>query len=382
MKIVFVSNYFNHHQKPFCEEMYQKLGENFIFLSTSTMRAERLKLGYGQTTLPPYVYKADVNPQNCEAALIMIREADVVIAGAAPEEFLAERLRMRKLILRYSERPFKKEPSFLRRMYHSFSFRRRDRGSKYVYMLCAGAYTATDFARMGMYKNRMYQWGYFPAVKEYDLDQLFASKKQNDILWCGRFIDWKHPDDAITLARKLKDAGYEFQLNMIGTGDMEEALKAMTEEYGVTDEVHFLGAMPPEQVRAYMEEAGIYLFTSDRQEGWGAVLNEAMASGCAVVASSAAGSTPFLVQNEKNGIVYQAGNVEMLVEKVQWLLNQPAIQIRLGGSAYSTIANIWNGKIAAERLLHLVEQILQEGKQVSLFEDGPCSITTMVSNTL
>ncbi len=48
-----------------------------------------------------------------------------------------------------------------------------------------------------------------------------------------------------------------------------------------------LGAMSPDKVRAYMERADVFLFTSDFNEGWGAVLNESMNSGCAVVASHA-----------------------------------------------------------------------------------------------
>lgn len=240
-------------------------------------------------------------------------------------------------------------------------------------MLCASAYAAEDYASVGMYKNRMYKWGYFPAVKEFDIDSLLDRKKRNTLLWCGRFIDWKHPDDAIRLAGKLKESGYDFQLNMIGAGEMEQELKRMVDNCGVTDEVRFLGAMPPEQVRDYMEEAGIYLFTSDRQEGWGAVLNEAMASGCAVVASDAPGSTPFLVWNGENGMVYRSGDVSMLVDKVQFLLNHPESQRRYGKASYRTILNTWNGKNASERLIQLLEEILSGKIHESLFAEGPCS---------
>jgi glycosyltransferase involved in cell wall biosynthesis len=373
VKVVFVSNYFNHHQKPFCEEMYHRLGSDFAFVSTGTMRAERIKLGYTQNEVPPYVCLAYADDQKRNTALKMIHGADVVIAGDAPEEFLRERLRSGKLVLRYSERPFKKEPSVLRRLYHGMRFRQRDRGSRKVYMLCASAYTAVDFASVGMYKNRMYKWGYFPAVREYDPDALFAEKKQNTILWCGRFIDWKHPDDAVKAAQKLKENGCDFRLNMIGTGDMEEELKRMARECGVADVVRFLGSMPPERVRAYMEEAGIYLFTSDRQEGWGAVLNEAMASGCAVVASDAAGATPFLVQNEKNGLIYGAGDLDMLVHEIKTLLDSPGRQSELGESACRTMTENWNARTAADRILEMARRILAGEKTPVFCQDGPCS---------
>lgn len=61
----------------------------------------------------------------------------------------------------------------------------------------------------------------------------------------------------------------------------------------LNDYVTFTGPVQSDKVRGFMERAGIFLFTSDRQEGWGAVLNESMNSGCAVVASHAIGSVPF-----------------------------------------------------------------------------------------
>ncbi len=378
MKVVFVSNYFNHHQKPFCEEMYRRLGQDFSFVSTGIMREERKKLGYAQDDMPAYVLSAYNDAQKRKAALDMVNRADVVIAGAASEELIAERIRGGKLVLRYSERPFKKKPDPMRRLYHGIRFRRRDRGSRNVYMLCASAYTAVDFVSVGMYKNRMYQWGYFPVVKEYETDSLFRNKKQNIILWCGRFLDWKHPDDAVRLAQRLKAHGYDFQLNFIGTGVMEAELHQLAESLNLTDCVSFLGSMSPEQVRTHMEQAGIYLFTSDRQEGWGAVLNESMNSGCAVVASHAIGSVPFMIRDGENGLMYQSGNLDMLFEKVKYLLDQSDVQRRLGCKAYDTVLSQWNAETAADRLLQLTEKLLSGQEHPRLFGEGPCAHATII----
>ena len=82
----------------------------------------------------------------------------------------------------------------------------------------------------------------------------------------------------------------------------------MIRSKGVEDCVEMLGAMSPDEVRAYMERADVFLFTSDFNEGWGAVLNESMNSGCAVVASHAIGSVPFLIKDGVNGLIYENGN--------------------------------------------------------------------------
>lgn len=379
MKVVFISNYFNHHQKTFCEELFRKLGHDFWFVSTSAISEKRKKLGYKEE-VPRYVLPVWNDPQNQAVALELINNADVVIAGAASDRMLTERNRTGKLVIRYSERPFKKEPSFLRKLYHAVRFRKRDRGNRNVYLLCASAYAAADFASVGMYSGRMYKWGYFPVVKEYNMERLLVEKRQNTLLWCGRFIDWKHPDDAIRLAGRLKESGCDFQLNMIGTGDMEEELMCLAKTYDVTDVVHFLGSMPPDQVRTHMEEAGIYLFTSDRQEGWGAVLNEAMSSGCAVVASHAAGSTPFLLRHNQNGLMYRSGDSDELYAMVKQLLENPEKQRTLGQAAYQTVTNEWNAGIAAQRFLNIAQHILSGNNPRTIYDTGPCSEAPLIIN--
>lgn len=376
MKLVFVSNYFNHHQKSFCEELYKRLGNGFCFVSTGEMREERKKLGYSQDDHPGYVFDAHNDLQKKEAAIGMIDAADVVIAGSAPEEMLSKRLRAGKLILRYSERPFKTKPSIAGRIYHSIRFKKRDLGDPNVYMLCAGAYAAKDFADMGLYRERMFRWGYFPEFFEYDTGELFAKKQPTEILWCGRFLDWKHPDDAVELARRLRDSGCDYHLNIIGTGVMEGELKQLVESQGLSERVDFLGSMPPEKVRLYMEKSGIYLLTSDRQEGWGAVLNEAMNSGCAVVASHETGSASYMLKHEQNGFIYKSGCIDDLYEKTKTLLATPDLQRRAGEEAYRTIKDTWNATTATDRLLKLIGRILNRDP-VRIFDDGPCSLASM-----
>lgn len=343
------------------------------------MRPERIKLGYRQEFDPRFVRLAYESEQHKKEAVELINTADVVIAGSAPEDMLAERIKSNKLLLRYSERPFKNEPSFLKRRYHAFSFRARDFGNKNVYMLCAGAYVAADFYSIGMYKNRTYKWGYFPYAKEYDPEELIAQKENNALLWCGRFLDWKHPDDALTVAARLRADGYDFCLNVIGTGEMKDELSAMADKLGLSDCVRFLGSMSPQDVRKHMERSGVLLFTSDRREGWGAVLNEAMNSCCAVAASHAIGSVPFLIRDNENGCVYESGNTDMLYQKVSYLLQHPEKQAKLGINAYQTIRDEWNAKTAATRLIGLSERLSAGKTDSGFFENGVCSNAGIIS---
>ena len=231
-----------------------------------------------------------------------------------------------------------------------------------------------------MFKNRMYKWGYFPETRHYDLNSLFERKNRAEILWCGRFLEWKHPEIAINVALRLKADGYDFVLKFIGTGVMEDKLRQMIVENHLEENIRLLGPMPPEKVRDNMERAGIYLFTSDRQEGWGAVLNESMNSGCAVIASHTIGAVPYLLKNNKNGLIYDFDNSEALYSNVRLLLDNPGEQRRLGEAAYKTITEEWNAEVAAERLVNLSKHILDGDKYPDLYKSGPCSRAEIIKD--
>lgn len=372
MKILFLSNYFNHHQSALSRELHI-LDASYGFVSTSEMREERKKLGYGEADTPPYVHRYDDHPVETGSAIL---GCDAVIYGGAPYSLLRHRIRENKLIFLYSERPFKKNSNRLypaKRAFRRAQWHIRYPRRKPIYLLCAGAYTAADYARTHLFDMKAYKWGYFPETLRYDTQKLFAAKDPTHILWCGRFLPWKHPDDALRAAQKLRQDGIRFTLDFIGTGDLEEQLKQAVLSAGLEDCVHFLGSMKPEEVRAHMERAGIFLFTSDRQEGWGAVLNESMNSGCAVIASHSIGAVPYLLKNGENGLIYRSGDTEALYEKIKFLLQNPHRQRHMGEAAYRTITECWNAETAAKRFVCLAQSILNGDSSPDLYESGPCS---------
>lgn len=380
MKLVFASNYYNHHQSALCEALHKRI-DSFTFVSTSEMRSERKALGYGSESEPPYLLKAHLSKAANEECLKRINDSDVVIIGAAPENMISSRKKRGKLTFRYTERPLRNGSEPLKYIPRFIRWHIRNPMTKPLYLLCASAYAAGDYARFGLYKNRAYKWGYFTETKLYDdLDGLFYKKNRLKILWVARFLPLKHPDTVVEVAKHLKENGYEFDMDFIGAGEMEGVLRRMISDYHLEDCVHLLGTMKPMEVREHMENAGIFLFTSDKREGWGAVLNEAMNSGCAVVASHAIGAVPYLIENEKNGLIYKSGDIDMLCEKVRYLLEHPEKQEALGKRAYETITTLWNAEAAAERLLVLSEHILSGEKYPNIYKSGPCSRAEILSD--
>ena len=353
--------------------MVKRLGDGFKFVATEPIPKERLDMGYGDLSRTSYCVNAYENEEEYKKAMKLGDESDVVIIGSAPDEFIEKRLKENRLTIRYCERFFKQ--GRFRILDPRVAIYRYKQDTRYrknnVYMLCASAYTAPDCRFIGAYPNKTYKWGYFPPVKRYDdIEDVINRKKPNSILWCGRFLGWKHPEAAIYVAKRLKDDGVDFSLDMIGIGELEDKVKKEIEKLGLADKVKLLGAMSPDAVREQMEAAEIFLFTSDKGEGWGAVLNESMNSGCAVVANRAIGSVPYLLKDGENGMNYD-GKFDELYEKVKYLLDNKEERRRVGAAAYRTLTDTWNADTAAERLLSLIEN-LKNGKD-SPFADGPCS---------
>ena len=379
--IVFLSNYFNHHQRQLSDALFTLTKGNYRFIQTMQMEQERQTLGWGEKNIPNYVLISYKNPVVYDKCMELINNAEVVIAGSYPRHMLKERTRSGRIIFHYSERPLKNGIGFwgyvLRlcawRILHTHLY------SQNIYLLCASAYTAGDYHKFLMYRNRCYKWGYFPFTNQYtNIKNLIQHKKEMSLLWAGRLIDWKHPEYAIEVARRLKADNYKFKLNIIGTGDLENTLRQEIDRFNLDDCVKMLGAMSPENVRKHMEQSEIYLFTSDFKEGWGAVLNEAMNSGCACVASHAIGSVPFLLKHEVNGLIYKNGDMDDLYHNVKMLMNDSAKRVQLGEMAYKTISELWNAEIAAERFLKLCQGILSENP--TNFKDGPCSRAEIIKD--
>lgn len=386
MKLTTVSNYINHHRIPLSNELYRALGEDYHFIQTEPMDEERVKMGWGKELKQiPYLKMYYDEPEACQQ---MIMDSDIVIySGLEEESYIQPRLQKGLPVIRGSERLYREgqwkaiSPRGLRKKYLDHT---RYRNAP-VYLLCHGAYVASDFHIVRAYPDKMFKWGYFTEVKEYDLDQLFAQKANSrmrereciSILWAGRFLPLKHPEYAIETAKILKQLNKNFHLDMIGGGEMEGVCKDLVKQYGLEKEVTFHDFMQPTAVREFMERADIFIFSSNHLEGWGAVLNESMNSACAVVAGSGIGAVPFLIQDGHNGLIYPNEKIHACIRQVVRLVEDGELRKKLGRNAYETMVSLWNPQVASKRLLNFCENILS-GK-VEGEEMGPLSRAEILS---
>ena len=77
--VVFVSNFFNHHQKPFSDAMYRILGENYCFIETSEVSKDRKQMGLSKFVIPSYGVSFQEHEKDPARYQEIIDQADVVI---------------------------------------------------------------------------------------------------------------------------------------------------------------------------------------------------------------------------------------------------------------------------------------------------------------
>ncbi|MCR4591347.1 MAG: glycosyltransferase family 4 protein [Lachnospiraceae bacterium] len=375
MKITFFSNYFNHHQEALCNAFFDRLGDDFTFIETEPMEEFRSKMGWGRPA-PDYVLRSYESDEAEKKTISLAETSDLVIFGTAPERYIEKRLDENKLIFRYSERPLKEGrikvliPRLAKKFYHNH-FRNRN---KNIHILAASAYCASDYRFLHSYIDKCYKFGYFPERERKSWRELCKLKNQNSpvrILWAGRFLKLKRADLFLKAAARCRREGFNFSVVMVGAGEEESHLKSLSSSLGLDDITEYKGFLSPEETREEMEKADIFVMTSNFLEGWGSVIYEALSAGCAVIASHAAGATPFLVEDGVTGFVFKSGSLPSLERKLKKLLSDKETIRNLGTAAFENMQEYWNPETAAERVIELSENMLNGGMKE--YKEGPLS---------
>lgn len=375
MELTFFVNYLNHHQVLVADILYEKLGNQFCFVATQSVDLYEMKGGEDYSTRP-YCIVASKNSESHEYALRLARNSKTCVFGANSLEYAIERAKHNPqgLSIERGERWFKRgminvlSPAFLKwRFCYQKYFQKAN-----FYRLCNSAYVSNDMRKVFAYNDRCYKWGYFTKVdRQLSYKKVHLESKYVNILWCARFIDWKHPELAILLAQRLKDNKYNFHLDMIGEGDELNNIKSLVVSLNLVDRVSFLGNMPNEQVLVQMYKHDLFLFTSDQNEGWGAVANEAMSNGCVLVGADKIGSVPYLVSDQVNGMVFKSCDLDSLYEKVTYLIDNPIDRGRMSKAGMQSMRDVWSPENAAISLLEFIESL--QNKKIPCILEGPCS---------
>ncbi|MFH1590444.1 MAG: glycosyltransferase family 4 protein [archaeon] len=120
-----------------------------------------------------------------------------------------------------------------------------------------------------------------------------------------------------SLRRLPKEIGNQYHCSIYGAGPIKEEAAAFIRQHKLHATMH--AAVPKDRVPALMASHDTVVFPSLIPEGFGRVPIEAMAAGCAVIASDA-GALPELVRDGKDGLVVRSGAPEDLKTALRRLI--------------------------------------------------------------
>ena len=166
------------------------------------------------------------------------------------------------------------------------------------------------------------------------------------ILMCGRMVEKKGFNYGILAFSRISRKYPRARMIIVGDGKLRQPLEKLVLSFNLQDKVEFSGFLPHHEVEKKMREADIFLAPSvtarnQDKEGIPNVIKEAMACGLPVVSTYHAG-IPEIVRDGETGFLVPERDVNLLAERLDYLLSHPEIWTEIGMKARELIWRKFN----------------------------------------
>ncbi len=345
MKVAFYTNIVSPHQIPLAKEVARRVGEgNFRYIYRDDLDGERVEMGWGQTDPEWCAMGCEDDP--------WLEGADLVYTGGLRAvDLVARRIAAGKKTLYYTERWFKPYHGLPGkwRMYCPGYRRMAKRMVKMLNdplcrVLAVGPWAKRDMLELGVREEQIVDWGYFVEPTTEGPREPDSNSYLLKVLWVGRMMRLKRVDTIIKAVKEISKSREEpsdIALTLIGDGLDRLSLEGKVGSAPVV----FKDPQPIERIRKAMRRNDVYVLASDENEGWGAVVNEALEEGMKVLGTYEAGASAALLDEED---LFHAGDWKSLA----MMLARCARAKRKGELAGQGIGD-WTPARAAERMLGL-----------------------------
>jgi glycosyltransferase involved in cell wall biosynthesis len=173
------------------------------------------------------------------------------------------------------------------------------------------------------------------------------------VLFAGKLEEKKDPVLLLSAFINLQKA--EIHLLFVGNGPLELQLKLTAEG---NKYIHFMDFQNQSQMPAVYQSCDIFCLPSKGPgETWGLAVNEAMASGKAILASDKVGSASDLVKNGENGAIFKAGDLNDLTHHLNELIHSGKKELIKMGKYSKELINDWG----VERQVEVIESFIKNG---------------------
>lgn len=156
-----------------------------------------------------------------------------------------------------------------------------------------------------------------------------SPNKKFSIINIGRYEKRKNQKFIVEIAGVLKRRNFDFEINLLGTGECIDAVREQITELGLEEKVFVRGNV--DLVEEYLAKADVYLHSA-YYEPFGLVLLEAMAAGLPCIILDGRGNRN-LVKDDYNGYLFFEQNAEVFADKIMELAANKTLLKKLSRNA-------------------------------------------------
>lgn len=183
-------------------------------------------------------------------------------------------------------------------------------------------------------------------------DVLKSSKK---IAYVGRLVEEKGVNLLIEAMSIILKNVNNTSLIIVGEGPLKERLEKQAEELNIRKYIFFLGYR--DEIQGIIQQMDLVVLPS-YTEGLPLTPIEAFACGKPVVATAADGTVE-IVKDNKNGFLVPVGNVDLLAEKIQEVLQNEKLYKRMCVEAKKTYEKNYNFEVFRNKILEYYKLIVK-----------------------
>ena len=180
-----------------------------------------------------------------------------------------------------------------------------------------------------------------------------CNPKSNVILCVGAIAPRKGHLYTVEMFERLRAKGIDAKMRIIGSladRGYYEQLQQKIAESAYKEDIKLEANLPREELLKAYADAKLFVLHS-REESQGIVFAEAMATGLPVVATKI-GGIPYVVADEKSGLLCPYGGVDTMTDMVAQLMTDEAMWMQYSNAAIG-IAKNYCWRDIAERIVEL-----------------------------
>ncbi len=185
----------------------------------------------------------------------------------------------------------------------------------------------------------------FVPQAEIEAIQAEIGKKPGDVflVTASRLVEKNGVGDIIASLAFLPSHA---KLLILGSGDLESALRARARELKLEERVFWKGFVPHEALPAYLQACDIFIRPS-LSEGFGNSFIEAMAAGLPVIATPVGGIVDFL-RNKETGLFCDVSSPEDIARKVLIYMQDASLRAEIVDNAKHMVVDRYDWKTIAK----------------------------------